>query len=51
VMIDVMIEPKVSVDEAFLNGGKWQVDIAGRLFPAMVSAKPLYDPESKRIHA
>ena len=47
----VMIEPKVPVDEAFLNSGKWQVDIAGKLFPAMVSAKPLYDPESKRIHA
>jgi len=47
----VMIEPKVPVDEAFLNSGKWQVDIAGRLFPAMVSAKPLYDPASKRIHA
>jgi len=44
----VMIEPKVPVDEDFLNSGEWQVDIAGRLFPAMVSAKPLYDPESKR---
>ena len=47
----VMIEPKVPVDAAFLDSGEWQVDIAGRLFPAMVSAKPLYDPESKRIHA
>ena len=47
----VMIEPKVPVDEAFLNSGKWQVDIAGKLFPAIVSAKPLYDPEAKRIHA
>jgi glycine cleavage system aminomethyltransferase T/glycine/D-amino acid oxidase-like deaminating enzyme len=46
-----MIEPKVPVDEAFLNGGEWQVDIAGKLYPAIVSAKPLYDPELKRIHA
>ena len=47
----VMIEPKVPVDEAFLNSGKWEVDIAGRSYPAIVSARPLYDPESKRIHA
>jgi glycine cleavage system aminomethyltransferase T/glycine/D-amino acid oxidase-like deaminating enzyme len=47
----VMIEPKVPVDEAFLNSGKWEVDIAARSYPAIVSAKPLYDPESKRIQA
>jgi 4-methylaminobutanoate oxidase (formaldehyde-forming) len=47
----VMLEPKVPVDAAFLNGGKWEVDIAGKLYPATVSAKPLYDPELKRIHA
>jgi glycine cleavage system aminomethyltransferase T/glycine/D-amino acid oxidase-like deaminating enzyme len=47
----VMIEPKVPVDEAFLNSGEWQVDIAGKSYPAIVSAKPLYDPELKRIHA
>jgi glycine cleavage system aminomethyltransferase T/glycine/D-amino acid oxidase-like deaminating enzyme len=47
----VMIEPKVPVDEAFLNSGKWEVDIAARSHPAIVSARPLYDPEAKRIHA
>jgi len=47
----VMIEPKVPVDEGFLNSGNWEVDIAARLYPAIVSAKPLYDPGSKRIHA
>ena len=47
----VMIEPKVPVDEAFLNSGKWEVDIAGTSYPAIVSARPLYDPEAKRIHA
>src|SRR3979490_3269389 len=45
----VMIEPKVPVDEAFLNSGNWEVDIAGRSYPAIVSAKHPYDPESKRI--
>jgi glycine cleavage system aminomethyltransferase T/glycine/D-amino acid oxidase-like deaminating enzyme len=46
-----MIEPKVTVDEAYLASGTWQVDIAGTLCPAVVSARPLYDPGMKRIHA
>jgi glycine cleavage system aminomethyltransferase T/glycine/D-amino acid oxidase-like deaminating enzyme len=44
-----MVEPHTPVDEAYLGSGKWQVDIGGRLYPAMVSARPLYDPEMKRI--
>src|SRR5437762_7448030 len=32
-----MIEPKVPVAEGFLNSGTWQVDIAARLYPAIVS--------------
>jgi glycine cleavage system aminomethyltransferase T/glycine/D-amino acid oxidase-like deaminating enzyme len=46
-----MIEPKVPVDEAYLRGGHWQVNIGGRLHTAGVSLRPLYDPEMKRIHA
>ena len=44
-----MIEPKpaVPVTEEYLKGGKWEVDIAGRLYPAVVSARPMY--ESKRL--
>ncbi|HLJ38469.1 MAG TPA: FAD-dependent oxidoreductase [Steroidobacteraceae bacterium] len=46
-----MIEPKVPVDDTYLKSGEWQVNIAGRLYPAAVSARPLYDPQMKRIHA
>ena len=46
-----MIEPKAAVDEAYLGSGDWQVEIAGKLYPAVVSARPLYDPAMKRIHA
>ncbi|GAC1452751.1 MAG: FAD-dependent oxidoreductase [Steroidobacteraceae bacterium] len=46
-----MIEPKVPVDAAYLGSGAWQVEIAGRLYPASVSARPLYDPQMQRIHA
>jgi glycine cleavage system aminomethyltransferase T/glycine/D-amino acid oxidase-like deaminating enzyme len=46
-----MIEPKVPVDERYLREGRWEVDIAGRLYPAVVSARPLYDPGMQRIRA
>ncbi len=46
-----MIEPKVQVDAAYLDSGGWQVEIAGKLYPASVSARPLYDPQMKRIHS
>jgi heterotetrameric sarcosine oxidase gamma subunit len=43
------IEPEQTVDEAYLTSGKWEVEIAGELYPAVVSSKPLYDPKSERI--
>jgi heterotetrameric sarcosine oxidase gamma subunit len=43
------LEPKQTVDEAFLTTGVWEVEIAGRNYPARVSARPLYDPRSERI--
>jgi 4-methylaminobutanoate oxidase (formaldehyde-forming) len=46
-----MIEPKATVDDAYLASGEWQVEIACKLYPAGVSARPLYDPAMKRIHA
>jgi 4-methylaminobutanoate oxidase (formaldehyde-forming) len=44
-----MIEPGVPVDERYLGSGAWQVEIAGRLYPARVSLRPLYDPAMLRI--
>jgi 4-methylaminobutanoate oxidase (formaldehyde-forming) len=37
------------VDQAYLDSGRWEVDVAGELVPAMVSLRPLYDPDMKRI--
>jgi 4-methylaminobutanoate oxidase (formaldehyde-forming) len=39
------------VTPAWLKAGKWEVDIAGKLYPAEVSLRPLYDPEMKKIKA
>jgi 4-methylaminobutanoate oxidase (formaldehyde-forming) len=38
-----------AVDSAWLSAGRWEVDIAGRRYPALVSIRPFYDPEMKRI--
>jgi 4-methylaminobutanoate oxidase (formaldehyde-forming) len=39
------------VDAAWLESGGWSVDIAGRIYPATVSLKPLYDPGMKRVRS
>ena len=39
------------VDKAFLDDGEWEVDIAGRRYPAVVSLRPMYDPGMERVKA
>ena len=39
------------VDEAYLEQGAWEVDIAGKIFPAEVSLQPMYDPGMKKVRA
>jgi 4-methylaminobutanoate oxidase (formaldehyde-forming) len=46
-----MIEAGEPITQAYLDDGKWEVDIAGRRYPAIASLKPLYDPDNKRIKA
>jgi 4-methylaminobutanoate oxidase (formaldehyde-forming) len=43
------LEPKQTVDEAYLTSGSWEVEIAGKRYPAVVSARPLYDPKGEAI--
>jgi glycine cleavage system aminomethyltransferase T/glycine/D-amino acid oxidase-like deaminating enzyme len=38
-----------AVDQAWLDGGEWTVQIGDRVVPARVSLRPLYDPENRRI--
>jgi len=45
----VMIEAGEAIDSAYLQNAKWEVEIAGKLYPARASMKPLYDPEMKRV--
>ena len=45
----VMVESDQPIDAAWLESGKWDVEIAGTRYPAMASLRPLYDPDMKRI--
>jgi 4-methylaminobutanoate oxidase (formaldehyde-forming) len=40
-----------AIDQAFLDKGTWDVEIAGKRWPATVSLRPMYDPEMKRVKA
>ena len=47
----VMIEAGEPVTPGYLGEGRWEIDIAGKIYPAEVSLKPLYDPDMKRIRS
>jgi 4-methylaminobutanoate oxidase (formaldehyde-forming) len=47
----VMIEAGEPINAAYIKNAKWEIDIAGKLYPAEVSLRPLYDPEMKRIRS
>jgi 4-methylaminobutanoate oxidase (formaldehyde-forming) len=44
-----MIEAEAPIDDAWLQEGRWEVDIGGTLYPAEVSLRPMYDPDMERI--
>ncbi|MFW2365394.1 MAG: GcvT family protein [Desulforhopalus sp.] len=46
-----MIEADEIIDEKYIESGTWEINIAGDMYPAQVSLKPLYDPEMKKIKA
>lgn len=46
-----MIEAGEPVDAAYIEGATWEVDIAGTMYPADVSLRPMYDPTSARVKA
>ncbi len=45
----MMVEAGEPVDQVYLDSGTWEVEIAGKSYPAVASIRPLYDPEMKRI--
>ncbi len=47
----VMVEAGVPVDAAYFEKATWDVEIAGKRYPAIASMKPLYDPANEKIKA
>jgi glycine cleavage system aminomethyltransferase T/glycine/D-amino acid oxidase-like deaminating enzyme len=44
-----MLESDSAIDQAWLDQGHFEVDVAGRRYPAIASLRPLYDPQMKRV--
>ncbi|MFM7045871.1 MAG: aminomethyltransferase family protein, partial [Ilumatobacteraceae bacterium] len=40
-----------AVDQRWIDAATWTVDVAGRLVPARVALRPMYDPANERIRA
>jgi glycine cleavage system aminomethyltransferase T/glycine/D-amino acid oxidase-like deaminating enzyme len=45
----VMVDAGEPINQAYLAGGQWEVEIAGTSHPITASLRPLYDPENKRV--
>lgn len=46
-----MIEAGESMNVEYIAKGKWEIEIAGKTYPAEISLKPFYDPDNKKIKA
>jgi len=46
-----MIEAGEPLNKAYVQDGDWEIDIAGKRYPAEVSIRPMYDPKMERIKA
>ncbi|HET7689106.1 MAG TPA: glycine cleavage T C-terminal barrel domain-containing protein, partial [Nocardioidaceae bacterium] len=44
-----MVDGGEPIDAAWLKGAEWEVEVAGRLYPARASLRPLYDPAMERV--
>ncbi len=44
-----MIQAHEPITRSWVDDGTWEVDIAGRRFPAIASISPMYDPNASRI--
>ena len=46
-----MIDPGEPVTADLISSGAWEVDVAGKRYPASASLRPMYDPDNARIRA
>jgi 4-methylaminobutanoate oxidase (formaldehyde-forming) len=46
-----MVDAGEPIDQAWCEAGRWEIDIAGKRYPARASVKPMYDPANSRIRS
>jgi 4-methylaminobutanoate oxidase (formaldehyde-forming) len=46
-----MVDAGEPVTSAYIDAADWEVEIAGRCYPATASLRPLYDPQMLRVKA
>jgi hypothetical protein len=46
-----MVSAGQPLDQAWLDGGEWTVEIGASSSPARMSLRPMYDPKNERIRA
>ncbi|KAL1525952.1 hypothetical protein AB1Y20_020778 [Prymnesium parvum] len=46
-----MVEADEPITSKWIASGTWEVDIAGRRYPARASLRPMYDPKNEKIKA
>jgi 4-methylaminobutanoate oxidase (formaldehyde-forming) len=46
-----LVEAETGVEKAFIESGRFEIDLAGRLYPATAHLKSPYDPKSERPKA
>ncbi len=46
-----MVEADEPIEQAWLDRGTWEVEIAGKRYPAKLSLRPFFDPSQQRIRA
>ena len=44
-----MLENSAPITKSFIKEADWKVEIAGDMFPCIVSLAPLYDPKNKKV--
>jgi 4-methylaminobutanoate oxidase (formaldehyde-forming) len=46
-----MIDAGEPITQAWIDAGRWEVDIADTRYPCVASIKPLFDPDNAKIKA
>ena len=44
-----MIEAGEAINKKYISEGDWEIEIAGKIYPAEVSLRPMYDPKMEKI--